>query len=270
MTIPGWSLERPGATPLWLAEAEPLTTGLLAQSNLRLWCAGTRAALGIRSGGVVYPVVPSGWDPELIPGARTLLGRVADQWCLMGPSPWVEATEPLMPGSQTHRVGYQFLVRPRGATEVLPGAGELRLGAGGDSEALFVLQEAYEKEEVLFRPEEFQPLVSRLHFWKSLKDQEIVGLWEGERPLAKAGTNALTPRWAQLGGVYTRPEERGRGHQKRLLSFLLARLEAQGRGACLFVKKGNVPALALYAGLGFQPRGDFTILYGERSAPGPR
>jgi len=144
------------------------------------------------------------------------------------------------------------------------------LGAGGDSEALFALQEAYEKEEVLFRPEEFQPLASRLHFWKSLKDQEIVGLWQGSKALAKAGTNALTPRWAQLGGVYTRPEERGKGHQQRLLSFLLARLGAQGRSACLFVKKGNASALALYFRLGFKPWSDFTILYGERSAPGPQ
>jgi len=167
-------------------------------------------------------------------------------------------------------VGYHFLVRTARDTEVPEGRGEFRLGSGGDSEALFGLQEAYEKEEVLFRPEEFQPLASRLHFWKSLKDQEIVGLWDQGRPLAKAGTNALTPRWAQLGGVFTLPEERGRGLQTRLLSFLLSRLGGQGRSACLFVKKGNEPALGLYARLGFEPRGEFTILYGERRAAAPR
>ena len=82
--------------------------------------------------------------------------------------------------------------------------------------------------------------------------------------MAKAGTNALTECWAQIGGVYTRPENRGQGLQKRLMAFLLARLSDQGRGACLFVKKSNASAGGLYRSLGFEERGDFTIVYGQR------
>lgn len=171
-----------------------------------------------------------------------------------------------------HRVLYDFLVRPRGP---VPGAtvrGEARPVREAEAEALFPLQEAYEKEEVLFEPGEFQALASRLHFQKVVRQQEVLGLWEGGRPVAKAGTNALTGHWGQIGGVYTRPEFRGQGFQKSLMSALLARLEGQGRGACLFVKKANLAAGSLYRSLGFAFETDFTILYGERrfAVPGFR
>jgi ribosomal protein S18 acetylase RimI-like enzyme len=256
----------PGLSP-WLHDLEPLTTGLLAQDGLKLWEVEGRALLGIRGGGVVYPVLPQGGHPDLAAGAREVLGRLGESWCLMGPAPWVAVCEDWMPPSRvSHRVAYDFLVRPAGGPEVPGGPGELRPAASGDADALFALQEAYEKEEVLFDPAEFQSLVSRLHFWKTLRRQEVAALWEAGRPLAKAGTNALTAHWAQIGGVYTRPEYRGRGLQKRLMAFLLARLSAQGRGACLFVKKANLPAGRLYRSLGFQETCDFTIVYGQRLA----
>jgi len=261
---------RPHELPRWLRDLEPLTTGLLAQDGVKLWGAEDTALLGIRGGGVVYPVLPRGRDPEFAAGAKTVLGRLGESWCLMGPAPWVAACEDWMPPSRvSHRVAYDFLVRAGGAPEVPGGAGELRPALGADADTLFPLQEAYEKEEVLFDPAEFQPLVSRLHFWKTLRRQEVVALWEGGRPVAKAGTNALTDGWAQIGGVYTRPECRGRGLQKRLMAFLLARLSAQGRGACLFVKKANLPAGRLYRSLGFEQTCDFTIVYGQRLAWAP-
>lgn len=256
--------------PGWLSDLEPWTTGLLAQEGMRLWGAGDRAALGIRSGGVVYPVFRDPLEPDLGSGARQVLDRVGEAWCLMGPAPWVAWAENWMPPSQiVHRVDYHFLARPTGVPSVPEGPGELRPAGTQDAELLFPLQEAYEKEEVLFVPEEFQPLASRIHFWKTLKRQEIVALWEAGRPVAKAGTNALTDRWGQIGGVYTRPERRGQGVQKRLMSFLLARLSSQGRGACLFVKKANLGAAGLYRSLGFEDLGDFTIVYGQRQAWAP-
>jgi ribosomal protein S18 acetylase RimI-like enzyme len=270
----GWQAARPArrvAAPEWLGALEPLTTGLLAQESLRLWFAGSAAALGIRAGGVVYPVFPAPLDRSAVSGAKAILNRVGDQWCVMGPAPWVETALGLMPPSRiTHRVAYDFLARPALDVVVPPGTGTLKAGSGVDTEALFSLQEGYEKEEVLFDPAEFQPLASRLHFWKLLKEQEIVSLWWGDRPVAKAGTNALTDHWGQVGGVYTRPELRGQGLQKRLMAFLLARLADQGRGACLFVKRANTAARALYASLGFESRGEFTIVYGDRLpwAPG--
>ncbi len=264
--IPGWTVRSAhGAAPAWLEALEPLTTGLLAQQGLKLWTFGESAAIGIRAGGVVYPVLPDPWDPAAEPGAREALARVSDAWCVMGPAAWVARAETLLaPFRLQQRVEYDFLVRPAVVPDVPEGPGEVRDARESDNDALFPLQEAYEKEEVLFDAAEFQPLASRLHFWKMMRHQEMVGLWENGTAVAKAGTNALTARWAQIGGVYTRPERRGQGLQKRLMAFLLARLASQGRAACLFVKKKNASAIALYRALGFEPGGDFTITYGEK------
>lgn len=269
MNLSGWRALRSGRVPEvpeWLRDLEPWTTGLMAHEGTKLWTSDGPAAIGIRAGGVIYPVIPES-SANLGPGARAILDRVSDSWCLMGPEAWVSACEPWMPRSRvTQRISYHFQVRPLQDREVPEGPGELRLGNSNDGEGLFPLQEAYEKEEVLFDPSDFQPLVSRMMFWKALRNQETVSLWIDGRPVAKAGTNALTPRWAQIGGVYTQPALRGRGLQKRLLAFLLARLTAQGRGACLFVKKTNIRAASLYRSLGFQDWGSFTIVYGHRQA----
>lgn len=263
---PGWALCR--EPPAWVVALEPLTTGMLGQEGLKLWVLdleGVRAAVGIRAGGVVYPVFPDPPHPRWEAGARAILNQVANPWCLMGPTPWVTRAEPLMPPSVLqHRVEYEFLVLLPSLATPQAGPGVVRKAEPGDANALFPLQEGYEKEEVLFVPGDFQPLASRLHLGKLLRTQEIVALWENGKPVAKAGTNALTPTWGQVGGVYTRPEHRGRGLQKRLMTFLIHRLALEGRGACLFVKKTNQVAVGLYRSLGFAQGGEFLITYGER------
>jgi ribosomal protein S18 acetylase RimI-like enzyme len=265
----GWQAIRPGKVPAWLQDLEPLTTGLLGQADLKLWCVEEKAALGIRAGGVIYPVWLESAETNLEAGARPVLDRVGAVWCLMGPAAWVQRTEALMPPSRVQRrVLYDFLAKPTSTPPLPAGLGEPRPAGPADAERLFPLQEAYEKEEVLFDSSEFHPLASRVHWSQALRQQEMVALWENDQPVAKAGTNALTPRWAQIGGVFTVPGRRGQGLQRRLMAYFLGRLANQGRGACLFVKKGNEPALGLYRTLGFQFRGDFLITYGERRAWG--
>jgi hypothetical protein len=195
-----WRACRPGQTPAWLGNLEPLTTGLLGQQDLKLWCAQERAALGIRAGGVVYPVWPDQPDPVLEASARPILDRVGELWCLMGPAPWVERTEGLMPSSRIQRrVLYDFLVRPASSPPIPEGSGDLRPATPGEADTLFPLQEAYEKEEVLFDPSEFHSMASRVHWAQSLRLQQNVVLWENSEPVAKAGTMRSLPSGLRSG-----------------------------------------------------------------------
>src|SRR4029078_3817484 len=57
---------------------------------------------------------------------------------------------------------------------------------------------------------------------------------------------------AQVSGVYTPPEHRGRGYATRGLAEQCMRLFERSRHVCLFVNDFNAPALALYRRLGFR------------------
>ena len=250
--------------PPWIRNWEPLTTGFLGQSKVKLWVAGNHA-LAFRSSAVLYPVLPEPLAPEIAAAARTLLKRLAPSWCVMGPVEWLGRVQPLLPSSRLlHDLAYAFLVREASASEVPHGVGVLRRTGPADLLSLLPLHEAYEKEEVLFSPEDFQPLASRLHFSWRLKMLPSAALFEGRQPLAKVAVSAMTDRWVQWGGVFTRRDRRREGHQRRLLSWFLNDLNRENRGVCLFVKMSNVAAINLYRSLGFQDAGEFRIRYGER------
>lgn len=64
--------------------------------------------------------------------------------------------------------------------------------------------------------------------------------------------------WVGFFKVAGRPDRRGRGYGRRLMSDMMARAAAAGaKGAYLQVGTGNVPALALYRRLGFQGLYDY-------------
>ncbi|MFV3075814.1 GNAT family N-acetyltransferase [Niveispirillum fermenti] len=64
--------------------------------------------------------------------------------------------------------------------------------------------------------------------------------------------------WAGFFKVAGRPDQRGRGYGRRLMSDMMVRAAADGAtGAYLQVGTGNAPALALYRRLGFQGLYDY-------------
>jgi hypothetical protein len=69
----------------------------------------------------------------------------------------------------------------------------------------------------------------------------------------RASVSALTPDAAQISGVFTPAAQRRRGHARRALSELCARVLTRARHVCLFVNDFNEPALGLYRALGFRP-----------------
>ena len=126
---------------------------------------------------------------------------------------------------------------------------------------LLPLQIAYEKEEVVWQDDQLNENVTRLSFLHALKTQQIFVLSKGGAYIAKAGTNALGKKYAQLGGIYTVPSERGKGYADCLVRHVITKLHEQGKRAVLFAKPENTSALRLYEKCGFKKIGRYEIAY---------
>ena len=131
-----------------------------------------------------------------------------------------------------------------------------------DADALMPLQLAYEAEEVLPPCRTQNPAVTRKNLERILKTEYVVALQNscGE-PAAKANTNAVGIRWAQIGGVYTAPDFRRKGCASLLVETLAEKIVASKRLPVLYARNGNEGAQKAYAALGFRKTGGFTIAY---------
>jgi uncharacterized protein len=90
-------------------------------------------------------------------------------------------------------------------------------------------------------------------------------LWRTEGQLRfRASVSARTGDAAQISGVYTPPEWRGRGIATRGVAQLCRRLFEHSRAACLFVNDFNLPALAVYRRLGFAALSDWGSAFYDR------
>jgi uncharacterized protein len=184
---------------------------------------------------------------------------------LMGVGRSVDGIEELLPLPPTTRIDYFLMtLTPRTMLPVMPSlSGRLRVRRADptDAEALFPLQKGYELEEVVISPNHFSEAQCMRLLRNALRDEMVfVAELEGV-PVAKAATNARGFNVDQIGGVYTVPEQRGKGFGKIVVEALLRSVFKEKNAACLFVKKRNRPALALYERLGFVPVTDYVISY---------
>lgn len=136
-----------------------------------------------------------------------------------------------------------------------------RFGPEGDIDALYPLQEAYEREEVLPQGAVFNSAACRLGLERLLQDQVVYGAELDGRVVAKANTNARAFTRAQLGGIYVLPAYRRRGIAARLTAHLACRLQEEGLTVGLFVKTRNAAALRAYDKIGFALREPYRITY---------
>lgn len=89
-------------------------------------------------------------------------------------------------------------------------------------------------------------------------DSHRVLLHQGQ-PVALTGFNARLPEIVQVGGVYTPPAVRNRGHARTAVALHLA--EARADGATRAVLFAATPAAArAYLAIGFRPAPDFTLV----------
>ena len=92
-------------------------------------------------------------------------------------------------------------------------------------------------------------------------------LMDGARPLAMTGFNARLPRMVQVGGVYTPPDLRGRGHARRAVALHLAQAHAEGATEATLFASGPA-AVRAYEAIGFQRIGDWTLMLFDTEAGG--
>ncbi|ERF60338.1 FR47-like protein [Treponema socranskii subsp. socranskii VPI DR56BR1116 = ATCC 35536] len=131
-----------------------------------------------------------------------------------------------------------------------------------DADALMPLQLAYEAEEVLPPCRTQNPAVTRKNLERILKTEYVVALQNARgEPAAKANTNAVGIRWAQIGGVYTAPDFRRKGCASLLVETLAEKIVASNRLPVLYARNGNEAAQKAYSALGFTKTGGFTIAY---------
>ena len=86
-----------------------------------------------------------------------------------------------------------------------------------------------------------------------------VVLMAGDRPLAMTGFNAQLPHIVQVGGVYTPPDLRGRGHARRALALHLREARAAGVSRATLFSASDMAARA-YQAIGFRQVGAWTLL----------
>ncbi len=199
-----------------------------------------------------------------------------DLFCISGLEDEVKKVRSLLAGLahpprlRERRNYYFFEHRDREAAKraiaSVPADSRIELAGLNDEDALFPLHLSYMTEEVLLPGGRLNEPFERRQLHECLEKQIVVMAVRGQdgacQLLAKAGTNAIASNVMQLGGVYTKEEERGQGLAAALTAFLAESAAQKGFSTVLFVNRENASAIAAYRKAGFQDCGRaYTIEY---------
>jgi ribosomal protein S18 acetylase RimI-like enzyme len=134
-----------------------------------------------------------------------------------------------------------------------PGPGcSLRRADDTDLEELVEAARASLREED--RPDPFEGDPDGFRRWVRGRVSRARLVSEGGKPTFVSYADVRRSEGWLVQGVYTWPAERRRGHARAGMAGLLAEASAEGADHVqLAVVEGNVPALRLYEGLGFEP-----------------
>ncbi|HBB43671.1 MAG TPA: hypothetical protein DCZ74_09160 [Treponema sp.] len=131
-----------------------------------------------------------------------------------------------------------------------------------DAQRLIPLQLDYIREEVLPEEMKLNPAAERLSLERHLKEGAVYALMTKDGAFtAKAQINAQTKNFALVGGVFTAPNFRRRGHAGFLMENVSRKMEENKKTAVLFANKSNTAALSLYESCGFVLRSEYKICY---------
>jgi ribosomal protein S18 acetylase RimI-like enzyme len=104
--------------------------------------------------------------------------------------------------------------------------------------------------------DEAREFVSRLR-----QEGSLFVLTQGPSIVALSAFNARLPEVVQIGGVYTPPELRGRGHARAVVAGSLRLALTEGAtSSVLYTPVDNLPAQRAYRALGFEEVGDYGLV----------
>lgn len=142
------------------------------------------------------------------------------------------------------------LIIPDGAGDIVP----LEMA---DKDQMIRWRYDYEIE-ALNTPADEAMQVAEEDYETYVANKSHVALMEGDTALCTTGFNARLPDIVQIGGVYTPPDRRGRGHARRAVALHLQQAREQGVSrATLF--SANEYASRAYQAIGFTYVGEWTL-----------
>lgn len=105
---------------------------------------------------------------------------------------------------------------------------------------------------LLTKPGPFLPLTHRLG--------RFIGIRQDGRLIAMAGERMRLPGLAEVSGVCTHPDHRGRGLAKGLMRLVMQAMRARGETPFLHAYADHAATIALYETLGFRVRAEMHML----------
>ncbi len=238
------------------------------------FCAAVRDGARLELAALMTPPRPLLLAGDPAAGDGALAAVVAELRAAGRPVPAVVAPDPL--AERFARLWTEAAGAPvRGAmrqrlqalTEVQPVPsvpGRMRRASGGDAERVGRWMAAFEAEAMgEADPEALEAARRRMAAGE-------VYLWDDGEPRAMASRTRPTRRTVAVNGVYTPPEQRGRGLATALVAELSRALLGEGFRSCvLFTDLANPTSNAVYARIGYRPVRDFAMLrFGAEAGAG--
>lgn len=218
---------------------------------------GAGGMIGLTVGGVLLPQIP---DPASWPDARAVLRARAITGIIAEAAQTAAARAALSipPGARLDRIEPAFSLNLDDLIQPDTTGLTLRAISPGDLPLLYRWNTDYRIETMNESPETAATLAcANIDSYAAGQSHAI--LWRGADPVAMTGFNARLPDRVQIGGVYTPPALRRRGHARAAVALHLAEARAQGiKRAFLFA--ANDRAARAYTALGFRPAGQVGLL----------
>ena len=249
------------ASQVWSGALE--TSGQTAAEFFGIFAgAEIRAILYLGNGGLA---VPAGDDVAALQMLGDFLaGRALELRALIGPD---EAVKVLVPHVESAGAAVRVDVREHflelGPDELAEDAREpaLRMARLDEVDAVARASSRAHLEEMGDDPIVTSPTAFVGRVARQVLDGRVYVIERGRRILFKTEVSAQCPIGAQISGVYTDPEVRGRGLARRATGELAHRLLRESPRVCLFVRVDNAPARRAYDRVGFRRTSDFRTLF---------